>query len=48
MLQAPAPEGSDDLVEPGAQIRDTSDLEIPVPPRAMTSSSTARVDTPWT
>ena len=31
-----------------AQIRDTSDLETPVPPSATTRSSTERVDTPWT
>ena len=31
-----------------AQIRDTSDLEIPDPPSATTRSSTERVETPWT
>ena len=31
-----------------AQIRDTSDFDIPVPPGAATRSSTLRVDTPWT
>jgi len=31
-----------------AQIRDTSDLEIPVPPKATTRSSTLRVETPFT
>lgn len=30
------------------QIRETSDLEIPVPPIASTRSSTLRVLTPWT
>lgn len=31
-----------------AQIRDTSDFDIPLPPNATTRSSTARVDTPFT
>ena len=48
VVEAAGAERADDLVKP-AQMRDTSDLEIPEStPRAATRSSTERVDTPLT
>ena len=48
VIESPVPERVNGLVE-AAQIRDTSDREIPDPiPNASTRSSTSRVDTPAT
>jgi hypothetical protein len=47
VVELPGPERPDRPSRP-AQILDTSLLEIPVPPSAVTRSSTERVETPWT
>jgi hypothetical protein len=48
VIESPVPERVNGLVE-AAQIRDTSDREIPDPiPNASTGSSTSRVYTPAT
>jgi hypothetical protein len=47
-LDRPAQEGLDPLVDLSAEPGETCDLLIPSMPIALTSSSTERVEMPWT